>query len=118
MERYEENKPIGAFWGWMMVFLLAAGVIGWCMFLMMMVTDPPRQWDFGAISETPAESVYSTLKAPRVHPTFPPLLRTRPSVTKDVPRQLPPLPEGVPWKPPSASGGVQTAAPTQQGTAP
>lgn len=119
MEQYEENKPIGSFWGWAMVFLLTAAVIGWCMFLMMMVEDPPRQWDFGALPDVPAESIYSTQKSPKVHFTFPLLLRTRPTVTKDVPQQMPPLPEGIPWKPPAdANADAPSVAAPPQGVAP
>ena len=112
MERYEENRQVGAFWGWAMVFLLTAVIIGWCMFLMMMVEDPPREWDFGTLPDVPAQSIYSTLEAPTVPWTFPFRLRTPPSVTKNVPQQFPPLPEGIPWKPPS----TQPAPGPQGGT--
>jgi hypothetical protein len=118
MERYEENKAIGAFWGWAFVFLLTAGVIGWCMFLMMAVEDPPREWDFGALPEVPAQSIYSTLKPPPANFTFPLRLRTPPSATKDLPEQIPPLPEGIPWKPPSDEPPGAPGTSTLQGGTP
>lgn len=118
MEQFEENKPIGPFWGWAMVCLLTGAIIGWCMFLMMMLDDPARQWDFGALPDVPAQSVYSTSKSPRVHFTFPLLLRTRPSVTKDVPPQMSPLPEGIPWKPPTDANAAAPSAAARAGVAP
>jgi hypothetical protein len=120
MERYEEDRKVGALWGWAMVFLLTAAIIGWCMFLMMMVEDPPRRWDFGSLPDVPAESIYSTVKAPPAAWYFPFRLRTPPSVTKDVPRQISPLPEGVPWKPPEEISNLKSQISNhgQQGGAP
>ena len=101
MEQYEENRQIGAFWGWFVVFALTAGIIGWCMFLMMTVADPPREWDFGALPDVPAQSIYSTQQSPSALWYFPVRLRTPPWVTQDVPKQMPTLPEAKVWVPPS-----------------
>jgi len=74
---------------WTLLVLLSIGIVCWCMFLMMMVMDVPREWDFGAFQDVPAQSVYSTQP---VVPRFNPAHWTR-FDPKQVPQQMPKLPE-------------------------
>ena len=85
---HEEHRAIPQWLSWLLLVLLTTGVVSWCMFLMM-VMDAPREWDFGAFQDVPAQSVYSTQPTtPRFNskilPRFDPKL---------VPLQMPKLPE-------------------------
>lgn len=97
---YEEIALGGPIMGWVIVLGLSAVVLGLGMFLHGMISDPPRQWDFGALPDTPAESVYSTLE--------PPVRELAPFENDVVPRQLPPLPWAKPQKPLEPQGYQQT----------
>ena len=81
MIAHEEHRDIPQWLSWALLALLTAGVVAWCMFLMMMVMDAPRAWDFGAFPDVPGESVYSTRPG------------TPPFDPETVPRQMPKLPE-------------------------
>lgn len=78
MARYEEYSEVRQFWAWVIVFGLATLLMGVPMWLHMMVAEVPRQWDFGQLPSTPAESRYTT---------------TEPPNPKAAPRQFEPLPE-------------------------
>ncbi len=81
MNDHEEEHELPRIMSWILVILLATAVVSWCMFIMMMVKDGPRTWDFGALPDVPAESIYSTMPAP-------------PAVDlKETPLQFPKLPE-------------------------
>ncbi len=86
---HEEHRAIPQWLSWTLLVLLTCAIVSWCMFLMMMVMDAPREWDFGAFSDVPGQSVYSTQPSlPRFNskivPRFDPKL---------VPLQMPKLPE-------------------------
>ncbi len=81
MEKYEEYKTTSAFWGWVIVLGLYALILGWGFFLHMTVPQTPREWDFGALPDTPAQSVVTTEVPP-------------PAAT--APRQMEPLPGSQP----------------------
>ncbi len=62
---YIEDKYLpGPVWGWVVLILFSVSVLGFGMWLMMVVPDVPRHWDFGTYPDTPAESVYSTEQPP------------------------------------------------------
>lgn len=60
MDPYEEHYQTSGRWSW--VIILAGGVIlvAWGLFHLILVNDRTRQFDFGALPDTPGESVYST----------------------------------------------------------
>ena len=78
MEPYEQYEEVRPFWGWVMVIALSAVVCGWTMVLPPLMPEVKRQWDFGQLPTTPAESVYSTQQPPAAQPA---------------PAQVEPLPE-------------------------
>lgn len=57
---YEEYKLLPQFWGWVLLILFSAGILGYAFFLHLLIPTPPRYWDHGALPDTPALSVYST----------------------------------------------------------
>ncbi len=79
MGKYEEHKEWSTLGSWLFIILLSGGLIGWAMFMMSVVKDVPREWDYGTVPFTPANSVYST----EVHDEQPEGL------------MIEPLPEGV-----------------------
>jgi hypothetical protein len=81
MIEHEEHRAIPQWLSWALLVLLTIGVVSWCMFLMMMVMDAPREWDFGAFQDVPGQSIFST--RPGVPPFDP----------KNTPLQMPKLPE-------------------------
>jgi len=82
MEKYEEYLVLkNQFWGWVILIAFSAVLFGWGMAVHMVVLETPRKWDFGTISDTPAESVYSTNKY---------------IPESNIPRQTEPLP-GAGW---------------------
>jgi hypothetical protein len=83
-EQFEEYRVVrGKIMGWVLLVIFSALVMGWGMFIHMMVPDIPRTWDFGALPDTPGISVYSTIVPVSKEPP---------------PRQLEPLPERIPWE--------------------
>jgi hypothetical protein len=78
---YEEHRQIPQAIGWGILILLTIGLVAWCMLLMMIVPETPRQWDFGQLPDVPAQSIYSTLPPP-----------PNPDLTK-TPQNITPLPE-------------------------
>lgn len=74
---YVEEKKVSAFWSWVIVILFSAGIAGFGLLVFWLVEDGPRQWDFGALRDVPAESMYGIHPQPRVTP---------------IPRQIPPVP--------------------------
>jgi hypothetical protein len=80
---FEENLEVkSSITGWLILILFSVLILGWGMFIMMCVPKVPRDWDFGALPDTPGISAYST-KAPVIE--------------KQPPRQFAPLPEGTSW---------------------
>ncbi len=101
MHQHEEHGEIAQPLSWALIVLLTAAVISWCMFIMMMVEDRPRTWDFGALPDVPAESVYST--RPGVPPFDP----------KQFPLQMPKLPEAKRTPKPGAPAPPAAAKPAE-----
>ena len=87
MHEHEEHREIPQALSWALLVLLTACVVSWCMFIMMMVEDRPREWDFGALQDVPAQSVYSTQSGRASTPGTPPF------DPKNPPQQMPKLPE-------------------------
>jgi hypothetical protein len=81
MEWYDEDKEIGSFGSWMIVIVFSAAIVVFGLLVYAIVEDAPRRWDFGALPDTPAESVYSTYAPP-------------PGAAPS--RQIAPLPEAEP----------------------
>ena len=79
----EEKREVSAGWSWLMVMALASLIIAWGAFCFLLVRDGPRQWDFGALTDTPSQSIYSSEQTPE---------KAAP------PPQVAPLPEARPWK--------------------
>jgi hypothetical protein len=80
-DRYEEFKVVSNFWGWVILISFAATILISGMIFHMSIKEVPREWDFGALPDTPAKSIYSTRE---------------PRETNSVQLQITPLPEGVP----------------------
>ena len=80
MSTFEENREISLPLSWILVLAMCALILAWGILQYFFVRDPPsRQWDFGSLPETPAESIYSS--------------RPSPPAAANVPRQIPSLPE-------------------------
>lgn len=74
---YIEKKELSSFWSWVIVILFSATIVAFGIVVFCLVRESPRQWDFGALPDIPAQSMYGT------HP--------QPKETA-VPRQIPPVP--------------------------
>lgn len=74
---YIEEKKLSAFWSWVIIILFSAAIVAFGLLVFCVVRESPRQWDFGALSDVPAESMYG------IHP--------QPKETA-IPRQIPPVP--------------------------
>jgi len=83
MKQYEEVKTPRPFWGWIILVVFSACLVGWGLAIYFLVQDAPRQWDFGALKDAPGESIYST---------------SEPVEGKNAPQQVPTLPEANPRK--------------------
>jgi hypothetical protein len=80
MDEAERKRPD---WSWVIVLAICAALVGWGLVNYCLVQDRPRQWDFGALPDTPSESPYST---------------SEPVTTPETPRQIAPLPEVRPME--------------------
>jgi hypothetical protein len=90
---YDEDQELPSPWEWVIVIVFSASIMafGWLVYLI--IPERPRQWDFGQLPDTPAESVYST---------------DQPDLARKSPRQIHALPEARPLQPgagPQKSGG-------------
>ncbi len=63
-KEYEEFVRISGLWSWIILIAFCALILGWGMYVEMMIPDKPRQWDFGQLPDTPSESAYSTTAPP------------------------------------------------------
>jgi len=97
---YEEYTPTKPLTSWVILLGVSFAVLALGMFLHAKIPNTPRHWDFGALPDTPAESVYSTSR-PNVH-------SLAPLEIEGVPRMLPPLPWAKPLKPLKPEGYQQT----------
>ena len=64
-EKYEEYKLLPQFWGWVILLAWSVSLIVWALWLHAIIPDTERQWSYGALPQVPAESIYSTVPAPR-----------------------------------------------------
>jgi len=87
-KNYTEYKLIPQFWGWLLVILASAAVIALGMWVHAIIPERAREWDYGALPQTPAASVYSTQPASGV----------------ESPLQMAPLPEAEPLQNPARPG--------------
>jgi hypothetical protein len=63
-KEYEEMTFVSSFWSWVFLIVFSGIIMGWGMFVEMMVTTQPSQWDFGVLPDTPSQSAYSTVLPP------------------------------------------------------
>ncbi len=63
-KEYEEFTLISGTWSWVILIAFSALILGWGMFLEMMIEERPPQWDFGALPDAPSQSAYSTVLPP------------------------------------------------------
>ena len=63
-KEYEEQTFISSPAGWIILIVFTALIMAWGMFVEMLVTTQPAQWDFGVLPDTPSQSQYSTALAP------------------------------------------------------
>jgi hypothetical protein len=87
MVQFEEFRLVSSFWSWVIVVGLALGILAVGGVVWLAIPENERYWDFGALPDVPAQSVYSTSPPPDSQP---------------VGRQLPAMPEA---QPPAAGGG-------------
>lgn len=78
---YEEYKVPPQIWGWIMLVIFGILIMAFAMWAHHGIPDPPRYWDHGQLTDTPAEGVYSTWQPA-------PITTTQPVVS--------PLPEAPP----------------------
>jgi hypothetical protein len=83
-EHYEEYRIVGPVAGWLILIAFTIAVISWGMWMMMTVGEAPRDWDMGALPDTPASSPYGSVE---------------PAYGATPPRQLAPVPGSVPVEP-------------------
>ena len=81
MRHYEEYHELSAPWGWLLLVLLCLALIGWGLLNYAAVRGGERQWDYGALPETPASSVFTT---------------SEPKSLTTTERQVEPLPDARP----------------------
>jgi hypothetical protein len=81
MRPYEEYHELPPRWGWLLIVLLCLALIAWGLVNYAVVRDRQRQWDYGALPETPSSSVFTTSQPPAKAP---------------VERQIEPLPGARP----------------------
>jgi hypothetical protein len=63
-KEYEEQTIISPLASWVILIVFSAIIMGWGMFVEMIVMTPPPQWDFGVLPDTPGQSQYSTAAPP------------------------------------------------------
>jgi len=78
---HEEHHELPPFWSWTILVLLSVVIVLWGLLNYRWIPDTPRRWDLGVLPDVPGQSPYSTAE---------------PAGNAPVPRQVAPLPEGVP----------------------
>ena len=63
-KEYEEQTMISSLASWIILIAAASLIMGWGMFVEMIVGVQPSHWDFGVLPDTPSQSVYSTSLPP------------------------------------------------------
>ncbi len=75
MFKYEGDfKLLPRFWGWVLILAATAYVLAWGLLAWHFIPNVRREWDFGAMPDTPGESIFSTELPERIWPA-PPQLR-------------------------------------------
>jgi hypothetical protein len=63
-KEYEEQTLISSLASWIILIVFSALIMGWGMFVEMIVGVQPAHWDFGVLPDTPSVSEYSTALPP------------------------------------------------------
>jgi hypothetical protein len=63
-KEYEEMTRISDVWSWALLIAFCTVILGWGMFVEMIVEVGPPHWDFGVLPDTPSQSAYSTYPPP------------------------------------------------------
>ena len=80
MVEAEEFRGLSAAKAWLILVLLSLLLVGWGLFNYFLIGQPPRQWDTGALPDTPAKSIYTSQRPPP-QPTTPPQIPRLPGAT-------------------------------------
>jgi hypothetical protein len=81
---YEEEKEMPQPLAWVVITLFSAFIVGYGVVTYLLVDDGPRQWSYGTLADTPAESIYNSAV---------------PGKPAQAPPQITPLPEPGAGKP-------------------
>lgn len=111
MKQSEEYRFISARASWAIIIVFSMAIIGWGLVNWAAIKDRPRDWDYGSLPDTPAESVYSShapTQSTAEPPQFQPLPEARPdwprgsqeSLTQPHEQRKPPAPQGDNRPPP------------------
>jgi len=57
---YDEEKEMPQLWGWVVIILFSAAIVGYGIATYFLVDDAPRRWDYRILPDTPAQSIYNT----------------------------------------------------------
>jgi hypothetical protein len=60
----EESREITPLRAWIFVVVLSALLVGWGLFNFKMIPERQREFDYGVLPDTPAQSEYSTGRPP------------------------------------------------------
>ncbi len=91
-EPQENDSAAGARWGWAIAIAIALALLAWGLANYAFVRDAPREWNFGALDDTPARSIYSTTEPAR-SPQPPAQFPLPPEAQKKVSSPAPPSSE-------------------------
>ena len=61
----EESRTVGPIQAWCILIVLSLLLVGWGLLNYALIHERTREWDFGQLPDTPAESVYSTQQSPQ-----------------------------------------------------
>lgn len=64
MVEEEESREIAPLRAWIFVLVLSALLVGWGLLNYKMIPERQREFDYGVLPDTPAQSVYSTGRPP------------------------------------------------------
>ena len=60
----EESREMAPRRAWIFVLVLSALLVGWGLFNYRMIPERQREFDYGVLPDTPAQSMYSTGRPP------------------------------------------------------
>lgn len=92
MVEAEEFRKIRPLWVWTGIVVLSVSLVGWGLLNYALIEDRQREWDFGQLPDTPAESVYSSRvpTQPANAPTQVPRLPGATTLPADTPQERQP----------------------------